>query len=343
MRSLSLSVIICAYTEDRWDDLSAAVESVGAQGTPAMEIVVVIDHNPALAQRARTALPGVVVVENCEARGLSGARNTGIATARGDVVAFLDDDAVAAPDWLRHLVAGYADPLVSGVGGAIEPTWSATRPRWLPAEFHWVVGCTYLGMPRHASPVRNMIGANMSFRREVFAVVGGFRSGMGRLGTRPLGCEETELCIRVRKQWPRTTLLYEPRAQVRHRVPTHRARWAYFRARCYAEGLSKAQVAEFVGAKDGLASERLYTFSTLPRGVVRGLADTMKGDLTGLGRAGAIVTGLAVTSAGYAAGKASHRLARRKHGTPSQFTSLVQPSETRVDGDVGAPWLSDQA
>ncbi|MGH2409551.1 MAG: glycosyltransferase family 2 protein [Chloroflexota bacterium] len=343
MRNLSLSVIICAYTEDRWDDLSAAVESVRAQGRPPMEIIVVIDHNPPLAQRARMALPGAVVIENREARGLSGARNTGIAAAKGDVVAFLDDDAIAAPDWLNRLTAGYADPLVHGVGGAIESAWSAGRPRWFPKEFDWVVGCTYRGMPRHASPVRNMIGANMSFRREVFAVVGGFRNGMGRLGTRPLGCEETELCIRVRKHWPRTILLYEPRALVRHRVPAHRARWAYFRARCYSEGLSKAQVSEFVGAKDGLESERHYTFSTLPRGVVRGLADTMKGDLTGLGRAGAIITGLAVTSAGYLAGKASKRLARRKLGARSRFTNQGRYSENQVAGDADGPWMPEQA
>jgi len=343
MNNLSLSVVICAYTEERWDDLSAAVESVGAQATPPMETIVVIDHNPPLADRARLALPDVLVIENREARGLSGARNTGVATARGDVVAFLDDDATAAPDWLRYLAVPYADPLVLGVGGAIEPAWSAGRPRWLPEEFDWVVGCTYRGMPRYTSPVRNLIGANMSFRREVFTAVGGFRSGMGRLGTRPLGCEETELCIRVRKHWPPATLLYEPKALVRHRVPAARARWSYFRARCYAEGLSKAQVAAFVGAKDGLASERHYTLSTLPRGVVRGLADTMKGDLAGLGRAGAIIAGLAVTSAGYLAGKTSQRLARRNQGGRGRFTGESRPAEPVAAADPGPSGLSEQA
>jgi glycosyltransferase involved in cell wall biosynthesis len=282
----------------------------------ALEIVVVVDHNPRLIQRVRRQLPDSIVVENKEARGLSGARNTGIATTKGDVIAFLDDDAAAEPDWLEQLVAGYADPRVCGVGGAIEPAWSNRRPRWLPAEFDWVIGCTYRGMPIQAGPVRNLIGANMSFRREVFDTVGGFRSGMGRLGTRPLGCEETELCIRTRQQWPQKTLLYEPRARVRHRVPVRRARWTYFYARCYAEGLSKALVSEFVGARDGLASERTYTLQILPRGVARGLADSLTGDLGGLGRAGAIVAGLSVTSAGYAVGKASKIIAVRKRGTP---------------------------
>jgi glucosyl-dolichyl phosphate glucuronosyltransferase len=323
MTDISISVVICAFTEDRWDDLCAAVDSVRTQSRAALEIVIVVDYNPSLVQRIHTQMPDVVAIENKEPRGLSGARNTGIAIAKGDVIAFLDDDATAEQDWLEHLVRGYADPRVCGVGGAIEAAWAGRRPSWLPAEFDWVVGCTYLGMPTHAGPIRNLIGANMSFRREVFETIGGFRNGMGRLGARPLGCEETEFCIRARQRWPQKTLLYEPQARVRHRVPARRARWAYFCARCYAEGLSKALVAEFVGAKDGLASERLYTLRVLPRGVVRGLADAITGDLGGLGRAGAIVAGLSITTAGYVVGKAAKTLTVRKHKTQVRFPGNV--------------------
>jgi glucosyl-dolichyl phosphate glucuronosyltransferase len=160
--------------------------------------------------------------------------------------------------------------------------------------------------------VRNLIGANMSFRRQVFEHVGGFRNGLGRLGARPMGCEETEFCIRACRHGSQQTLLYQPRARVHHRVPAHRARWTYFCSRCYAEGLSKALVSEFVGAKDGLASERMYTLRILPSGVVRGLADTLKGDFGGLGRAAAIIAGLSMTTAGYALGKTSKLVAVRK-------------------------------
>jgi GT2 family glycosyltransferase len=318
MANPSLSVVICAFTEDRWDDLCAAVESVGRQSMAALEIVVIVDHNPRLFQRVRTQLPDISVVENTETRGLSGARNTGIAITKGDVIAFLDDDATAEPDWLEQLVTGYANPRVCGVGGAIDPAWSSRRPRWLPDEFDWVIGCTYRGMPIRPSSVRNLIGANMSFRREVFDTVGGFRSDMGRLGTRPLGCEETEFCIRTRQQWPQKMVLYDPRARVRHRVPTRRARWTYFYARCYAEGLSKALVSEFAGARDGLASERAYTLRILPKGILRGLADALTGDLGGLGRAGTIIAGFSVTSAGYTIGKTSRAIASRKRWTPEQ-------------------------
>jgi glycosyltransferase involved in cell wall biosynthesis len=309
MAEACFTVVICAYADDRLDDLLAAVESVRGQTTAPLEIIVVVDHNPRLQAAVSARLPGVAVVANRQARGLSGARNSGVAAATAPLIAFLDDDAVAAPDWLAELRVGFDDPAVVGVGGAIEPSWAGGRPAWFPDEFNWVVGCSYRGMPTRPALVRNLIGANMAFRREAFAAVGGFRGDMGRVGTRPVGCEETEFCIRLRQRWPDAVLLYRPQATVRHRVPANRAGWGYFASRCYAEGLSKAQVADLVGARDGLATERSYTLRTLPSGAGRGLADALHGDWSGLGRAGAIVAGLAMTTAGYARGVAAARRA----------------------------------
>lgn len=297
-------MIICAFTEDRWDALVAAVESVQQQTLPPGEIIVVIDHNTHLLERVRAHLPDVIAIENSESRGLSGARNSGIAIAQGALVAFLDDDAVAEPDWLIQLSRCCMDPRVLGAGGAVTPLWLDRSPAWLPEEFYWVVGCSYRGMPQTVQTIRNPIGANMAFRREVFETVGGFRSGIGRVGTWPVGCEETELCIRARQHWPWRTFLYQPQANIFHRVPGNRTSWSYFSARCYAEGFSKAVVTRYVGIKDSLASERTYTLRTLPHGVVRNLIDVLfHDDLTGLLRAGAIMVGLAVTIVGYFMGR----------------------------------------
>ena len=254
-----ISVIICTYTEDRWNELVAAVESVRQQTLPAAEIIIVIDYNPDLLKRVQDHIPDMFVIENTGSRGLSDARNTGISVAKGHIFVFLDDDAVATPDWLMFLSEAFSDPQVLGAGGPVIPLWSESKPAWLPEEFHWVVGCTYLGMPQTVQIIRNPIGANMSFRREAFDTVGGFRSEIGRVGTRPLGCEETELCIRARQRWPQCVFLYHPQACVFHQVPVKRASWSYFCSRCYAEGLSKAVVARYVGAKDSLSSERAYT------------------------------------------------------------------------------------
>jgi glucosyl-dolichyl phosphate glucuronosyltransferase len=330
---LDFSVIICAYTEERWEDLLGAIKSVQHQIFSPKEIIVVIDHNPVLVGRLRSHLEaacpagGVIVIENAEPKGLSGARNSGLAVARGGVIAFLDDDAVAAPDWLARLSEGYRQPQVLGVGGAIEPLWLTARPRWFPAEFDWVVGCTYLGMPLTAQPVRNLIGCNMSFRSEVFKAVGGFRSGIGRVGKRPVGCEETELCIRAGQKWPGMKFIYNPQAKVQHRVPASRANWNYFRARCYAEGLSKALVTQLVGAADGLYTERSYILKTLPGGLGRGVLDTLgRSDFNGLGRSGAIATGLGITALGYITGKLFNSISKQ----PLQLQPLQNESPSPV-------------
>jgi hypothetical protein len=152
----------------------------------------------------------------------------------------------------------------------------------------------------------------MSTRRAVFARVGNFQTGIGRLGKIPIGCEETEFCIRAYQQWPNGRFLYEPNARVYQHVPPARARWQYFQTRCYAEGISKAQVVKYVGSNDGLSSEWRYTFFVLPRGVVRGVIYAIAGDLHGLGRAAAIVAGLAITTYGYLVGTLQAKVAAWK-------------------------------
>lgn len=298
------SVVICAYTEARWTELVTSVESLRVQRLAPYETILVIDHNPTLLNRARETFNDVVIVENVHERGLSGARNSGIAMAGGDIIAFMDEDAAADPEWLLQLARHYRNPQVWGAGGAILPSWAAGRPAWFPAEFDWVVGCSYRGLPEEATPVRNLIGCNMSFRREVFAAAGLFRSGIGRIDKLPAGCEETELCIRTRQCEPLCQLIYEPAARVYHHVPAERAHWRYFLSRCYHEGRSKALVVSLLGARDGLSTERNYTWRTLPRGVWRGLRDTFLGrDVSGLGRATAIISGLVTTTVGYLLGQ----------------------------------------
>ncbi len=89
-----ISVVICTYTEERWHELVAAVESIQRQTIPSREIILVIDHNTQLFERARAHIPGISVIENSKPKGLSGARNSGIAKAQGTLIAFLDDDAI---------------------------------------------------------------------------------------------------------------------------------------------------------------------------------------------------------------------------------------------------------
>lgn len=313
----STSVIVCVYTEDRWDAITAAIRSVKQQTLPALEVVVVVDHNPSLLSRCTNELSGVVVVPNRERAGLAGARNTGVASSTGEVVAFLDDDARAEPDWLERLLTHYVEPEVLGVGGRIAADWGGPRPSRMPREFDWVVGCSYVGLPHQAGQVRNLIGANMSVRRSVFDVVGGFAHDLGRVRSRPAGCEETELCIRALARVHGGRFVYEPGALVHHMVGAERQTWSYFRTRCFSEGRSKAVVAGLVGAGPGLATERAYVGRVLPRGAVEGMRDFLRGDPAGLIRTGWIVAGLSFTTAGYLAGGFTvSRERRRRSGLP---------------------------
>lgn len=294
------SVVICAYTLDRWDDIERAAASVAAQTMPPGETILVVDHNPDLLERSVASLAGIRVIANAEGKGLSGARNTGVAASTGRVVAFLDDDAAARPDWLEKLADAYEDEDVLGVGGTSSPAWDTARPSWFPEEFDWVVGCTYRGMPASRGPVRNMIGSNMSLRRSVLEVTGGFRADIGRIGARPVGCEETELCIRAVQRHPGGRFLHEPAATVAHRVPVARTTLRYFVRRCFAEGTSKAIVARLAGSGRGLATERRYVVRTLTAAVGRGLLDLLRVDPSGAARASVVFAGLAATALGYA-------------------------------------------
>src|SRR4051794_6211045 len=186
---LNATVVVRTFDPRRWDDLRAAVDSVVGQTLRPRQIVVVVDHHPQLLERARRALSEATVIENGEAPGASGGMNSGIAAAQGEVVAFLDDDAVAEPDWLAQLVRPYDDRRVLGVGGRILPAWVRQRPNWFPEEFAWVVGCTFPGGFDAAGSVRSLIGANMSFRRSVFDQMPWFRAGVGAVGNTLRKCE----------------------------------------------------------------------------------------------------------------------------------------------------------
>ena len=309
-------MIVCAFTEDRWEDLSRAVDSLHQQTEQAKEIIVVIDHCPGLLHRARRDLMGVTVIPNSSGKGLSGGRNTGTLAASGDVIAFLDDDAAADPGWIAAISDCYQDPRVLGVGGLVKPAWDNGRPSWFPPELDWVVGCSYRGLTEVSAPVRNFIGANMSFRREVLDQLGGFSADLGRVGAIPLGCEETELCLRASQLHPEGVLLYEPAASVSHRVRAKRASWAYLRSRCYAEGLSKATVAKLAGSRRALASERAYMRSVIPRALVTALTGAARGQRAGLATALALIGAVVITGTGYAVGRlAASTKARYAVGT----------------------------
>ena len=325
--SESIGVIMCAYTDKRWDDVLAAYHSLVRQSVPADEIVLVVDHNPALLARLQRELSAAVVVANSHARGLSGARNTGVAATSSDLVLFLDDDATADEKWIEHMSAPFVDDAVVGVGGWAVPAWDAPgRPGWFPESFLWVVGSSYEGQPTTPTEIRNPLGCAMAFRRTALKSTNGFSDGIGRVGTHPLGCEETELSVRITRAVEGSRIVGEPAAVVTHRVTQARMTSRYFLRRCYWEGVSKAVVSSLVGAGAALSSEKVYTTRVLPRAFLRGLGGLFRGDLDGPRQSTAIAAGLVVTALGYGRGRMSVR-----SGSVSAKTTLVPALPSGVD------------
>ena len=298
--SEEISVVICTYTEGRWDELIQAIDALQTQTLEPLEILVVVDHEPDLLVRVAAEIKGVLALPSAGPPGLAGARNTGARAARGSVVAFIDDDAVPDHDWLELLAQPYSDQSVVAVGGAALPNWSTSRPRWFPPEFDWVVGCTYRGLPELRRAVRNLIGVNMSVRREVFDELE-FFPGLGHAGGRSLGGEETDFCIRLAEARPASQIVYEPRARVRHHVPPERARFGYFVRRCYTEGLSKGVLSRRVGSRAGLASEKAYVRKILPRAARDAFGDIVrtKRPTDGVLRISASAVGVVAATSGY--------------------------------------------
>ena len=316
-----VSIVIPCHSERGWDTLVGAVASALGQQPPPAGVVVVVDHNPQLYYRARRDLSGVTVLENRFEQGASGTRNTGAWHTGTPLVAFLDGDITAGPQWLAQLVAPFDDPSVVGTGGAIAAAWERSRPFWLPDELLWAVGASYTGMPVITAPVRNVWSASMAVRREVFTAVDGFREGFGKIGSRNRP-EDTDLCLRMSEatggHW-----MYVPGAVVEHDVPAERSTFRFLLRRCYAEGRGKVQMARLLHGSRSLGTERSYLSRTLPRAVLRDLTGVVRGPDAGqparsshAARAGTVVAAVAAAAAGGAVESLGGRWPKRRPHEP---------------------------
>jgi cellulose synthase/poly-beta-1,6-N-acetylglucosamine synthase-like glycosyltransferase len=296
----TVSVLICAYTEDRWLQLKKSVASVEAQTSPPIEIIVCIDHNEELLRKSQEyfgkgrpagALPLTVLANRYNGR-LGTARNTAAEVASGEVLAFLDDDAAADSDWLERLIAPYDDERVGAVGGAPLPVFEVSRPRWFPLEFDWIFGCAYRGLPLTRAPLRHLIGANMSARGSALREIGGFHSDHQ---------DDMDMCHRIAHA--QYKVLYEPLAIVRHFVPATRTTWGYFWRKCYFVNQAKVDVFTNMREASSLGAELAFVTHTLTMGVTAEIHRVIRGDLYGLARVGAMIAGIALAGLGHLSGK----------------------------------------
>ncbi|TQK31916.1 glycosyl transferase family 2 [Arthrobacter sp. SLBN-53] len=296
--AVGLSVVICCYTAARRTQVLRGVRATLDQIDARDEIIVVVDHNDDLLADLQSTLPEqITLIANLFEHGLSGARNTGVARSRGDVVVFVDDDAVLATGALDHARAAFEDRSVVAIGGAVRAEWAGgSAPRWFPDEFGWVVGCDYRGLPDCGEQIRNPIGAAMAARRKALVEIEGFSKELGRVGDLLAGCEETLMGVQLHARFPGHRIIRHTGFLVDHHVPADRATLGYFTRRCYQEGRSKAVLTRISGRQAALSSERRYTTRTLPSGAWRARGNPR--------RVLALVIGFGYTTAGYVTGLA---------------------------------------
>lgn len=210
----SVSVVVVTY--GRPDSVRECLQHLERLDTAPLEVIVV-DSTPDDRTRrlVREEFPQVRLLHSTLGRGTTPeSRQLGFAVARGDVVAFVDDDAYAAPDWLDELVAPYADPDVVAVGGRADNGITGEESEGLDRIGRLLPDGRLTGYfaadPGRTIEVDHLLGANMSFRRSALEAIGGIRGNYP--GT--CLCEESDISLRLRATGGR--LLYTPRAVVRH-------------------------------------------------------------------------------------------------------------------------------
>ena len=257
---ISVSVIVCTNRNDRYQDFIDGVNSLLSQTYRDTEIIVVVDGNKELYKRIveyhkSNLNTNLKILLNQENLGLSESRNRGIKEAKGDIIAFFDDDAVADKDWINELVKMYIEHDAIAVGGKLLPKWIAKKPNFLPEEYYWLIGATHKGFPEKITEVRNTFGSNISFKANVIKALGGFKREMGiKEGKRGfLQGEEVELCARMRHKFGRG-VIYNPRAVVHHKIFDYRIKLQFLLKRAFWQGYSKKAMKKLV--RDSMYEER---------------------------------------------------------------------------------------
>ena len=235
----------------------------------AWEVIVVDNHctdsTPDIVAAASHTFPVSLRLIREDRQGVSWARNTGAASARGSYLAFVDDDTFPEHHWLEAVGAAFEKYRCDGVIGRIELHWRTARPRWLSDDLLGFIGRLDYGMKSFTVTSTEFPpnGGNMAVSRAAFERVGGFNTALGRQGGRSLlGGEEPEFFERFIRQ--NCVAVYQPDSVVSHVVDRWRMRKSYFRGVHFHEGRMRGN-ALVVGDGRSIAGVPLYLFSQFAR------------------------------------------------------------------------------
>lgn len=256
MSDVFISAIICTHNREQY--LGAAIDSLLNQQCSVTFEVIVVDN--ASSDRTHTLvhdrLPHPLLTYVYEpVTGLSVARNTGARTAQGQILAYLDDDAIASPDWLQalwNLYQQYEDVAIAG--GRTSLIWpdGVQPPRWMSTELSGSLGLYDLGdtLTFIENPGQTPRGLNYSLRRTFWESIGGFDSQLGRVGKQLLSNEELQMTEKALEAGWRVA--YIPNAHVAHNVAPERLHQTWFLNRSWWQGISEYYREKLAG-RQGIA------------------------------------------------------------------------------------------
>ncbi len=235
-----LSIIITSYTTERLKDIYELLDSIKAQTYPNIETIFVAEGSSELYEKVREhgqriGLPNFKVLFSEEKLGLGGARNIGSREAKGEIIAFVDDDVILSPEWAQEMVKTYEDDEVIGVTGGALPLWQDKKIDWLPKDLYWLISCTDWTGWSEMTEARSLWGGNMSLRRAAFEKAGSF---LPALGYHAPMAEDLEFSLKVKRKTGKR-LLFNPRAKVWHKVYGYRINLKFVASRANHIGVSR--------------------------------------------------------------------------------------------------------
>jgi glycosyltransferase involved in cell wall biosynthesis len=239
---MKISAIICTHNGQKV--LGQAIQSLVDQTFDKSDCEILIIDN-ASTDGTREIIRQFENVSNLKyifepMLGLSHARNTGWQEAQGEIVAYLDDDAIVCPEWLERILEAFGrEPKAGAVGGRVSPIWEAARPVWLSDKMMGALSVIdWSETPIFIGEDQWLVGANISFPRKLLSEVGGFSSALGRKGKCLLSNEENLLVVKIKEKG--YTVFYHPEIMVDHLIPANRLRKSWFKRRYYWQGISDA-------------------------------------------------------------------------------------------------------
>jgi glycosyltransferase involved in cell wall biosynthesis len=237
-----ISVIVCTY--NRASSLKSTLESFSGLTLPPdldWELIVVDNNSKDNTQEvirdfAKTARFSVRYIFE-RRQGRSPALNAGIVAAKGEIVAFTDDDVILHPEWLLRLKRAFDEFECAGVGGRVVPLWHHPKPDWLEMEEQQAIVNFELGDESKELKDRTPLGANSAYQKNKFAKYGVFRLDLGVSGeSRGITCEDSEFASRLFRAGEK--IMYVPAAIIYHPVDPVRSSKAYFCKWYYNDGRS---------------------------------------------------------------------------------------------------------